>query len=132
MRFVIAVFILIFMVPRLGPAALPQSSHPRMSDSGNSFLEICKHVDDDYDAKYATDVFTCLAWMNGFVEGILVSDEFRNASSEQRMFCPDQNVTTLQLIHVAQKYIDNNPARAHLLTRYLVSEAFIAAFPCKK
>jgi hypothetical protein len=132
MRFMVALLVLMLLVPALGPAAVPQYSHPRMSDSGNSFMEICKHVDDDYDAKYATDTFTCLSWTNGFVEGVLVSDEFRNTSLEQRMFCPDQGVTTLQLIHVAQKYIDNNPAKAHLLTRYLVSEAFIAAFPCKK
>src|SRR5689334_13499429 len=97
----------------LGPARSPQSPHPKISESGNGFLEVCRHVDDDYSAQHAGDAFTCLAWINGFVDGVQLSQAFHKESPEQGMFCLEENVTTLQLIHVVRKYIEDNPARAH-------------------
>lgn len=108
-----------------------QVSHG-ISESGNEFLEKCKHVEDEYDSRYSSDVFICLGFVQGFMQGIFVSDDFRRSPEEQRMTCPSPEVTTIQLIRVIKKHIDEQPKRAHVPTRYLASEALIRAFPCKK
>ena len=108
-----------------------QVSH-NISESGNEFLEKCKRVEDEYDSRYSSDVFICLGFVQGFMQGIFVSDDFRHSPEEQRMTCPSPEVTTIQLIRVIKKHIDEQPKRAHLPTRYLASEALIKAFPCKK
>lgn len=108
-----------------------QVSHG-ISESGNEFLEKCKHVEDEYDSRYSSDVFICLGFVQGFMQGIFVSDDFRHSPEEQRMTCPSPEVTTIQLIRVIKKHIDEQPKRAQMPTRYLASEALIRAFPCKK
>lgn len=101
-------------------------------ESGNSFLEACKHVDDDADINNVLMNGICLGFMQGFTQGATVTDEFHNTPLNDRMFCPDPQVTVIQYIRVVRKYIDAHPERAHMPTRYLASEAFITAFPCKK
>lgn len=108
-----------------------QVSHS-ISESGNEFLEKCKRVEGEYDSRYSSDVFICLGFVQGFMQGIFVSDDFRHSPEEQRMTCPSPEVTTIQLIRVIKKHIDEQPKRAHMPTRYLASEALIRAFPCKK
>jgi hypothetical protein len=110
----------------------PQSSHTSISQSGNGFLETCKHVDDEYDSRYSSDVFVCLGFVQGFVQGIYVSDEFRGVTLDKRMTCPPEEVTTGQFVRIIKKYIDEHPEKAHMGTRYLASEVLIQAFPCKK
>jgi hypothetical protein len=124
-------FCFLLLILSLAPASEPQgASH--VSDSGNGFLEACKSVERDFDQNHAFDSGICMGWIQGFVEGLTVSDEFRQTPAEKRMICPSKEVTLIQFFRVVKKHIDEQPERAHLATRYLASEALVKAFPCGK
>ena len=108
------------------------TSYPHISNSGNEFLEICKHTEEDYDSRHVFDNGVCLGWVQGFTEGLTISDEFRQTPAENGMVCPPSEVSMIQFTRIIRKRIEERPERAHLPTRYLASEALIAAFPCKK
>jgi hypothetical protein len=74
MRVMAMVFLVLLILPLSEPAH-PQIPHPSIVDSGNGFLEICNHVDDDYSDKYSGDMFTCWAWIKGLVDGTYASDK---------------------------------------------------------
>jgi hypothetical protein len=40
-------------------------------------------------------------------------------------------VTSIQIIRVIKKYINDNPEKAHRATRLIASLALASAFPCK-
>jgi hypothetical protein len=69
--------------------------------------------------------------VEGFREGFTVHDELLGVPQKDRMVCFPRGVTALQIIRVIQKYIADNPAKAHRLTRYNASVALARAFPCK-
>jgi hypothetical protein len=132
MRLVLVFIGLMFLTPRVGPAALPQSSPLNISESGNSFMQMCKHIDDYANGGYTDDNLICVSWTTGFVDGVWVSEAFRKTPATEQMFCLDEKITTLQMVHVIKKYVADNPAKEHMPTRYLASDAFIMAFPCKR
>jgi hypothetical protein len=102
-----------------------------ISRSGPDFLQFCKHAEDDpYEPQYAVDASVCVGFVEGFVQGTYVTENFHNTPFENRMTCPPDGVTLVQFIRIVQKYIQEHPERAHLETRYLASEALIWAFPC--
>jgi hypothetical protein len=47
------------------------------------------------------------------------------------MACVPHGVTTIQTVRVIQKYLADNPGKAHRPTRYIASIALAGAFPCK-
>lgn len=107
----------------------PQVS-PVIDRSGSEFLEACKYVD-NANVAHTFDIANCLGWVDGFMEGVRISDEFRTEPKEKGMTCPPAQVSVLQLERVIKKYIEERPERQHLPTRYLASEALIKAFPCQ-
>lgn len=111
--------------------ARSQTHLPEIAHSGNEFLEVCKHTD-EYDPRYSVDSYLCLGFVEGFVQGIYVSDEFRNLPLDRGMTCPPAGISNLQFTHIIRKHIEEHPERAHMLTRNLASEALMQAFPCKK
>jgi hypothetical protein len=111
----------------------PSPQVPRsISETGNDFLYFCKHTDDTDDSRFFAGNGICLGWVQGFTQGITISNEFLQTPQDKRMTCPPDGVTFGQDARIIYKYISDHPERAHLVTRYLASEALIQAFPCKK
>jgi len=51
-------------------------------------------------------------------------------SSDSRVFCPPEGVTTEQSIRVARKFLQDDPANLHLNAGILLLMAMMSAFPC--
>jgi len=101
-----------------------------LSDSGNAFLQQCKHVGDS-DGRYVYDNAVCLYYLGGFIEGTIAADELRGVSESQRTFCPPDNATQEQAVRIVLKAIEEHPEMAHHATRRLAGAALVKAFPCK-
>ena len=119
---------------------LPASSAPKstpeqmdISRSGRDFLEVCSGVDREggRDAAGIQRDATCLGWVAGFADGFLVHEELLSVPRRDRMACVPQGVTTIQTVRVIQKYLADNPGKAHRPPRYIASIALAGAFPCK-
>jgi Rap1a immunity proteins len=115
--------------------AAPQSAaeQPDISRSGRDFLEVCSGVGSggDRDAARIERDATCLGWVEGFADGFLVYGELLSVPRKDRMACVPRGVTTTQLVRVIQKYLADNPGKAHRPTRYIASIALAGAFTCK-
>ncbi len=133
LRFCLSYLLLSSLSP-ISETGVPQTSPPYqgISASGNNFLEICKHVDEESDARYILNNGLCLGWVQGYIEGLTISDEFHQTAADKKMTCPPTGATVIQFFRIIKKYIDEQPERAHMETRYLASEALIHAFPCGK
>jgi hypothetical protein len=118
------------------PDSTVQKSAPEQPDisrSGSDFLEVCSSVDSggSGDAARVQRDATCLGWVEGFADGFLVYGELLNVPRRDRMACVPRGVTTVQLVRVIQKYLADNPGKAHRPTRYIASIALAGAFPCR-
>jgi hypothetical protein len=130
------------------PASTGQKSTPEQPDisrSGRDFLEVCSSVNNeggidsegnrdsariDRNAPAWRDA-TCLGWVEGFADGLMVHDELLSVPRRDRMACLPHGVTTIQTVRVIKKYLADNPEKAHRPTRYIASIALAGAFPCK-
>ncbi len=124
------------------PAGIAQKStaeQPDISRSGRDFLEVCSSVDSegnrdagriDRNAPAWRDA-TCLGWVEGFADGLMVHDELLSVPRRDRMACVPHGVTTIQTVRVIKKYLADNPEKAHRPTRYIASIALAGGFPCK-
>ena len=74
---------------------------------------------------------TCLGWVEGFADGFTVHEELLSVPDKDRMVCVPHEITTLQTVRVIEKYIADNPEKAHRPTRYITSIALARTFPCK-
>ena len=118
------------------PASTGQKSTPEQPDisrSGRDFLEVCSSVDSEgnRDAARIQRDATCLGWVEGFADGLMVHDELLSVPRRDRMACLPHGVTTIQTVRVIKKYLADNPEKAHRPTRYVASIALAGAFPCK-
>jgi hypothetical protein len=131
---VVALLLGFFFVCSTGSTA-PQSKAEQadISRSGRDFLEVCSSVGSggDRDAARMQRDATCLGWVEGFADGFLVYGELLSVPRKDRMACVPRGVTTIQLVHVIQKYLADNPGKAHRPTRYIASIALAGAFPCR-
>ena len=123
-----------FFVCSAGSTA-PQSKaeQPDISRSGSDFLEVCSSVGSggERDASRMQRDATCLGWVEGFADGFLVYGELLSVPRKDRMACVPRGVTTIQIVRVIQKYLAENPGKAHRATRYVASIALAGAFPCR-
>ena len=135
MRVLLAVALLgLFFV--CSPVSTGQKSAAEQVDisrSGRDFLQVCSSVGagGNGDAARMERDATCLGWVEGFAEGFLVYGELLNVPKKDRMACVPRGVTTIQIVRVIQKYLAENPGKAHRPTRYIASIALAGAFPCK-
>ena len=142
------------------PASTGQKSTPEQPDisrSGRDFLEVCSNVgrqggvnsEGGIDSEGNRDAArnyrdaptwrdaavwrdaTCLGWVAGFADGFLVHEELLSVPRRDRMACVPRGVTTIQTVHVINKYLADNPGKAHRPTRYIASIALAGAFPCR-
>ena len=72
-----------------------------------------------------------LRMVNCFVDGFTVHDELLGVPERDRMVYMPRGVTTVQIVRAIEKYIANNPDKAHRATRYVASLALARAIPCK-
>src|SRR5216684_2359943 len=130
------------------PASTGQKStseQPDISRSGRDFLEVCSSVNNEggIDSEGTRDAAridrnapawrdaTCLGWVEGFADGLMVHDELLSVPRKDRMACVPHGATTIQTVRVIKKYLADNPEKAHRPTRYIASIALAGAFPCK-
>ena len=123
-------------------ASTGQKSAPEQADigrSGRDFLEVCSSVDGkggidsegNRDAARMQRDATCLGWVGGFADGLLVYGELLGVPKRDRMACLPSGVSTVELVRLIKKYLADNPAKARRPTRYIASIALAGAFPCK-
>jgi Ssp1 endopeptidase immunity protein Rap1a len=106
---------------------------PDISRSGRDFSEVCSGMGSEGNrdpARLFRDG-TCLGWVAGFADGFLVHDELLGVQRRDRLACVPRGVTTIQIVRVIQKYLADNPEKAHRATRYIASLALAGAFPCR-
>jgi hypothetical protein len=96
-------------------AAPAQPQVPGPFNSGNQFLRLCP-----------TEAWRmlCKTYTIGFAEGVLP-----NANVP---VCTPEGVDIGQMYEVAIKFIRDNPERAHMKTRHLLTMAWAQAWPCEK
>ncbi len=126
-----------------GPKSTPEQ--PDISGSGRDFLEVCSSIDSEgngdaarvyrdaptwRDAPAWRDA-TCLGWVEGFADGLMVHEELLSVPRRDRMACVPHGVTTIQTVRVIKKYLADNPGKARRPTRYIASIALAGAFPCR-
>jgi Rap1a immunity proteins len=104
-------------------------------DSGNAFIRLCSAVDKPF--KELTELeqghaVACLGYVSGLADGIwLELDLLRTDGSPQHgPYCESGGVEQGQRVRVLMKYIQDNPAKAHLRTSALFGLAMKKAFPC--
>jgi hypothetical protein len=109
------------------------AEQPDISRSGTDFLEVCSSAGSGQkgDLVRIHHDATCLGWVEGFGAGFTVHDELLSVPEKDRMVCIPRGVTTIQIVRAIQKYIADNPQKAHRATRYTVSVALARTFPCK-
>jgi len=113
------------------PKSTPEP--PDISRSGRDFLEVCSSIDSEGNkdpAGISRDA-TCLGWVEGFADGLLVHDELLGVPRRDRLACVPRGVTPIQIVRVIKKYLAEYPEKAHRATRYIASLALAGAFPCK-
>ncbi len=124
---------LFFVCLPAGTAQKSAPEQPNISRSGSDFLEVCSSLDTEGNkgaARIQRDA-TCLGWVEGFADGFLVHEELLSVPRRDRMACVPHEVTILQTVRVIQKYLADNPGKAHRPTRYIASIALAGAFPCR-
>ena len=116
-----------------GTAPQRKAEQADISRSGQDFLQVCSSLGsgEDRDAARIERDAACLGWVEGFAEGFLVYGELLNVPKKDRMACVPGGVTNIQLVRVIQKYLAENPGKAHRATRYVASIALAGAFPCR-
>jgi hypothetical protein len=99
---------------------------------GNTLLSDCNAASDRLDGRENSGSFSAATSCLGFLEGMRYLNEIYSArlNKNQLIFCIPPKVTNGQLVRVAAKYLENNPARLHEHQVYLASDAFRNAFPC--
>ena len=109
------------------------AEQPDISRSGTDFLEVCSSAGSGQkgDLVRIHNDATCLGWVEGFGAGFTVHDELLSVPEKDRMVCIPRGVTTIQIVRAIQKYIADNPQKAHRATRYTASVALARTFPCK-
>jgi len=101
--------------------------------SGKDFLELCSSVDSEQKGdpvRIRNDAF-CLGWVEGFRDGFTVHDELLGVPQKDRMVCIPGEITSVQIIRVINKYLAENPDKAHRGTRLVASLALAGTFRCK-
>lgn len=114
------------------PLSAQTSEAPR--DSGNAFVRRCSVADSERLTGADTgNVLECVAYINGFAEGVEYEAFFATAKINQKApaaFCLPDRSENGQIIRVVLKYIRDNPAEAHEHTAILIIKALGKAYPC--
>ena len=106
---------------------------------GNTYVDFCKDylatVKTPDDMRKAMRATSCMSYTRGAVEmaGLFhqrlngIKDTFGGSAI---VFCIPDGVTQDQLIRVALKWMEDNPAMLHITASFHLMSAFKEAFPC--
>lgn len=106
---------------------------------GNEYIKECN-------SEKITQIQWCYAFTYGVMAGILAEYTFemiekhrRNGGYDEKFgqqfppsSCIPDGVSSAQMSKIVLKYLETNPEKRHQYAAYLIREAFIKAFPCKK
>lgn len=104
-------------------------------ESGTAFVSMCHEL-----GKPSEELTTlqmehgnwCMAYLNGVSDGVNLEVTLSNQAGNLALlpFCIPPDVKKIQVYLVVIKYVQDNPAQAHLPTATLYGRAMKAAFPC--
>jgi hypothetical protein len=90
--------------------------------TGNQLLSECEAP------AATTDAFSCLR----FIVGMNNMHNIDTECGRQPFYCLPTEATNGQLKRIVEKYLRAHPEELHRDTAYLVVEALMEAFPCKR
>jgi len=104
-------------------------------DSGNDFLYMCHDLGRPAEELSSLQMFhgnICMAYLNGLRDGVSLEITLSNQSGTPLLlpYCVPPDAKQIQEYLVLIKYVQDNPAQAHLPTATLYGRATKAAFPC--
>jgi Rap1a immunity proteins len=106
--------------------------------SGNAFLRLCSAADKeavtDAEKEAASEnIMTCVAYVNGFIDGVRGEQAFAKGYTHQKVpipFCLPDGVENGQIIRIVLKYIRDSPTEGNRSTMVLMVKALGKAYPC--
>ena len=134
-RIALALAVVAFCVVLLSARKAEPEPDEMLWDSGNAFLSMC------HDLGKPTEELTqvqmlhgnfCLSYLNGLSDGVMLEINLSNQSGKPLVlpYCVPPEAKKIQMYLVLIKYVQDNPAQAHLSTATLFGRAMKAAFPC--
>ena len=88
---------------------------------GNHILKTCPN-DDNYTEEDTREMMMCWSYIVGIA----------HSANYNRQACLPDNWSSLQMSEVVLKYVKGQPEQMHKHQFYLVHDAIVQAFPCKK
>jgi hypothetical protein len=113
---------------------LSLNAHSYRAYTGNQILEYCKNWDERGTPSELQDAAFCQGYIAGALEVIearLSVFVNKDKNGLDRLYCKPETVTDLQVTAVIIKYLKDNPVKLDRVANYLISDALIAAWPCK-
>jgi hypothetical protein len=119
--------------------SVPAFSANHLYDTGNEFLSECSAVDRANDSNLTlvekANIMQCLSYVQGVIDGVVYENTrvgMTGNSKAPPLPCAPGDVSRLQLVRVALKYVRDNPEKAHMATVVLVMTALENAFSCPR
>jgi len=116
--FIFALFLILLSVG----GQTQQNELHTLKESGNAFLSECNTTETLFQKGI------CMGYIVGLNDGIKVEAGLRDVTMP---YCIPENVTNAQSMKVINKFINDNPAKAHMRTSVLATAALMDAFPCE-
>jgi hypothetical protein len=115
--------------------AEPSSDVQQVWESGNAFLYMCHDLGKPSEELTQIQMLhanMCMNYLNGLDDGVSLAIGLSNQSGNLALlpYCFPPAAARIQQYLVLIKYVQDNPAQAHLQTATLFGRAMKAAFPC--
>lgn len=122
-------------VALLSARGVGPSNDEQVWDSGNAFLSMCHELGkptEELTTMQMEHANWCMAYLNGVSDGVSLEVTLSNQAGNLALlpYCIPPDVKKIQVYLVVIKYVQDNPAQAHLPTATLYGKAMKAAFPC--
>ena len=121
------------------------SGNPALAEtgSGNKLLERCKGAittldTNDYENADQFGSGICFGYLHGSrdaydisVGALKFSGTYDNEITKSVLPCIPEQVQVIQLARILVKYLESHPEELHEDQSFLISKAFLKAFPCR-
>lgn len=108
-----------------GGLSLP-SQAGAIPKTGSDILTSCPRSADQPSKDKLIGWFDCISFANGFVEGLKLAGQ----KPGKPLVCFPENVSMLQLLIIANKFVSDHPELMHRKASDLMAISWVAAFPC--
>lgn len=95
-------------------------------ETGTDILTNCPTSTDRPSRDKLPGWLDCISYANGFVEGLKLAGQ----KPGKPMVCLPENVSMLQLLIIAHKFVSDHPELMHRKASSLMAVSWVAAFPC--